>query len=120
MRDRQRFVRLVADATAGLDGEIRSAVDAAAIVVADVPLMGGPAPEGNDVVDLTSVERGTDPADDPPFASYDRDRKRLVVYRRPLEVRATGRADLVLFIRAAIAREVAEALGLDDGWDDRA
>lgn len=117
VRDRRRFARLVADATAGLGGELRAAVDAATLVLTDVPPVDGPA----GVVDLAGAGGGpgTDAEpDDPPLVEYDAERRLLVVYRRPLEARATGRADLVMFIRAAIGREVAEALGIDDGWDD--
>lgn len=41
---------------------------------------------------------------------------RLVIHRRPLEARATGRRDLVGLITAACAAELSRAAGLD--WPD--
>jgi hypothetical protein len=47
----------------------------------------------------------------------------LVVYRRPLELRGTTRAEVIEVTRTAIAEEVARYLGIDlddlyDGEDD--
>jgi predicted Zn-dependent protease with MMP-like domain len=47
--------------------------------------------------------------------------RRLVVYRRPLELRGTSRGELVEIIRTAIGVEVAQVLGItdvDDLFDD--
>ena len=64
-----------------------------------------------------------------PLAGYRRPRigepATIVVYRRPVELRATEHADLVDLIRDLVAEQLAELLGttpssLDPAYDDRA
>lgn len=43
--------------------------------------------------------------------------RRLVVYRRPLELRSTSRGELIEVIRTAIGVEVARFLGIEDSGD---
>ncbi len=52
----------------------------------------------------------------PQLADFSTDR--LTVYRRPLESRADGRAELVAMVRLAVGEAVARALGIDDDLDD--
>lgn len=96
-RDRGRFARLVTDAIAQLPEAILDHLDACDVLVLDAPPV------------------GTDDAP-PALAVVHRRRRRpqLLVHRRPLELRATGKADLV----DLIAEVLVEALAEHHGWSD--
>lgn len=97
-----RFRRLVGDAVALLPTPLRRAAAGAEVVVVAVP----PDP----------------PLGEVPLATYTRGRGpgRLTVYRRPLELRATSRPDLVELLRSAVGHAIAEETGLpfDNDEDD--
>jgi hypothetical protein len=107
-----RFADLVADAVDRLEprwGERLVAVD---VEVVDVPVVTGQ--EAPDEVPL--AEHRVGPA--PRTAT-------LVVYRRPVELRAPLHADRVDLVRDLVAEQLAEVLGttpedLDPSYDDRA
>lgn len=99
-RDRDRFAQLARDAVALLPAPVRSPLSGATLVVEDLP----PPPRGLawEEVALAAFQAA------PPG--------RLVLYRRPLELRAESRADLVDAIRDAAGAAVALELGLP--WED--
>ncbi len=101
-RDVQRFAQLTRDALMSLPDDVRAAAAGAAVAVEDIP----PEPLGiaPDVIPLATYRPG------PP--------RRLVVYRRPLELRAESRADLVDAIRDAAGSAIARELGLPWEEDD--
>jgi len=102
-RDLTRFADLARDALSELPDELLAAVANADLIVEEVP------PEPSLVrpdVPLAAVQLGPESS-------------RVTIYRRPLESRAADRAELTDLLRAAIGREVAEALGIDiTDWDD--
>lgn len=105
-RDGHRFRQLVSDAVATLPPPAAHALEGAALEVADVPGPASAAVVGPAVVPLAEAH-----------ASGGRVH-RLVVYRRPSEVRAASRDDLVDLLREAVLEAVADALGADpDLWD---
>jgi len=101
-----RFTDLVGDALAELPGSLAEAVAEIDVSVEDVP----------------AIDEGRTPEDGVPLARITdwAGSRRLVVYRRPLELRATTRAELIDVTSRAIAEEVARHLGLDieDLFDD--
>lgn len=103
--DAGRFARIVDEALTLLPAAVDEHAGKAELVLADVPA------------------DDTDPAD-VPLARFERtpgDRPdRLVVFRRPVESRATSRDELTEVLRIAVAEAVADELGLDLGedWDD--
>ncbi len=98
VRDAARFAQIVEEAVSTLPTRLAEPVEAAEITVTAVP------PE-------TTAVRG------PPQLA-DLSANRLTVYRRPLESRAEGRAELVAVVRLAVGEAVARALGIDDDLDD--
>ncbi|WP_370327787.1 hypothetical protein [Euzebya sp.] len=97
--DRARFLALVEQVVAALPTELRPHVRAAELVVDDVPDPDLPAhPEdGVRLASLTLPRPGG--------------RARLIVHRRPLELRASTRVELVGEIHRAVAGAIREALG---------
>lgn len=97
-RSRARFARLVGDAVAQLPHPVLDHLGACDLTVVDTPPVG---------VD-----------DGPPALAVVRRRRRrraqLLVHRRPLELRATAKADLV----DLIAEVLVEALAEHHGWSD--
>jgi predicted Zn-dependent protease with MMP-like domain len=98
VRDAARFAQIVEEAVSTLPTRLAEPVEAAEITVTAVP------PE-------TTAVLG------PPQLA-DLSANRLTVYRRPLESRAEGRAELVAVVRLAVGEAVARALGIDDDLDD--
>ncbi|MFB4306034.1 metallopeptidase family protein [Actinomadura sp. GTD37] len=85
--------------------------------VDDVPDVGpgfdGPVPLGATLLHAPpGAERpaGSDPGEDDP--GEDGPAVRIVVYRRPVEARASGDAELARLVRDLLVEEVAELLGL--------
>lgn len=94
--DRRRFAQLARDAVALLPAPIRTPLAGATLLVRDLP----PPPAGL-------------PWEEVPLAAFQAAPPgRLVLYRRPLELRAESRADLVDAIRDAAGAAVALELGL--------
>lgn len=108
-RDAGRFRQIVLDAMSALPDRLGAPLDAADVIVADVPPIDEavPAPPlGPPAVTLATFDRDARP------------RPLLTVYRRPLEIRAETRTDLEDVVKLAIGEAVARALGLDDDLDD--
>jgi predicted Zn-dependent protease with MMP-like domain len=104
VRDERRFLDLVEDVLATLPQRLLDAVASARVTVEDVPPP--PDPHG-----------GT--PDDIPLSAFDpAGEGTLIVYRRPLELRAVSRGDLDDVVRLAVGREVARVMGIDDDLDD--
>jgi predicted Zn-dependent protease with MMP-like domain len=96
---RRRFAALVEQGVASLPAHLLAPLGSARLRIADVP------------------DRVDDP-DEIPLARYEVSAEGdavLTVYRRPLELRALDRPDLVDLVRLAAGRAVADALGLDAG-----
>lgn len=105
-RDRRRFRQFLDDALVGLPSEAATALDGATVEVVDVPDVAPDPDPPPAAVPLVGAD-----------AAGPRVR-RLVVYRRPVELRAADRDDLVELLRAAVLDAVADALGTDpDAWD---
>lgn len=110
-----RFNRLVGDVVKALPPTLLGYLDEVEIAVEDVPR-----PD--------SVGRG----DEVPLARYKQASAatglpagrpdRIVLFRRPIEARATSRADLATLVRDVVVHEIADHFGLDDdqldefGW----
>lgn len=101
----RRFARLVQDVLATLPDPVAGALDGALVRLRDVPAAAAPA---GAEVPLAEVRPR---AGRPPV---------VVLYRRPLELRALSARDLAELMRVAVVHEAAEALGLELGeeWDD--
>lgn len=95
LADQRRFLRLAELAVRSLGGPVRTALGGAALQVEDIP----PAGEGAVLADFVPAAAG-----DPP---------RLILYRRPLELRAESKAHLVELLRSAVTLEVGDVLGFD-------
>jgi len=110
LRDARRFRQLAEEAVDGLPDALLDAVDDADVLVGEVPPPGAP-------------DR---PDEEPPLAAFVPRQggrpARVTVYRRPVELRAASKGELVELVRLAVGREVARALGLeaefDDWWDE--
>ncbi|MFP5310300.1 MAG: metallopeptidase family protein [Actinomycetes bacterium] len=112
-----RFDRLVADAISDLPQAFLDRLDNVAIVVADVPpadVLG----RGDEI--LLGLYEGTPQPARSLGAPLLPDR--ITLFRRPLELRATTKADLALLVQETVVHEVAHHFGLDDdeldelGW----
>jgi predicted Zn-dependent protease with MMP-like domain len=94
-----RFSDLVEDALTELPSALAEAVAGIDMVIEDVPPVGERALVDQAVPLARMVEQaGT---------------RRLVVYRRPLELRGTTRLEVIEAVRIAVGEEVARHLGLD-------
>jgi predicted Zn-dependent protease with MMP-like domain len=105
----KRFRHLVEDTLSTLPDALLDAVADAHLEIAELP-------PATIVVDAGLTEI--------PLARFEPHARppRLTVYRRPVELRALGRADLIELLRSAVGHEIARALGLpdddlDDDWD---
>jgi predicted Zn-dependent protease with MMP-like domain len=104
-RDRARFQRLVADAVAGLPPTLRSQLDRVELVIHDVPPRGA-----------TAVLSRYEPAAGDPSDTAGADQ--LTLFRRPLELRAASKLDLIDLVRETLVHELAHHLGIDDDGID--
>jgi predicted Zn-dependent protease with MMP-like domain len=98
-RDRRRFADLVEQGVASLPANLLAPLQPAMLRIEEVP-------------------EPTEGTADIPLARFTSDAAGetvLTIYRRPLELRALDRADLVDLVRLAAGRAVADALGLDPG-----
>ena len=112
----QQFDDLVLDAVEHLEGRWARELDGVEFAVEEVPYVDHTSPDevvyGTDVLEDGSVPlaRVIPPGQDgegrqtPP---------RIVVYRRPLEVRAADRLDLADLVHDVVVEQVATLLGLD-------
>lgn len=94
---RGRFERLVATALAGLPPALRRSVAELTIEVTELPRRLTPP------IELAGYEPATTSAD------------RIVLYRRPLEARASEPGELTTLIQEAVV----EVLAAQRGWTDR-
>jgi predicted Zn-dependent protease with MMP-like domain len=95
-----RFSDLVAEAIAELPDRLAEAVAGLELVITDVPPIDDRAIKAREVPLAQVIGHGRT--------------RRLLVYRRPIEIRATSRAEVVGVARGAIGEEVARAFGIDD------
>ncbi len=113
----RRFERLIDDALASLPPELLAYVQNVQLMVEDVPpadVLG----RGDEV--LLGLYQGvprTARAGDPPVLP-----DRITLYRRPIEARASNRAELGELVRDVVVHELAHHFGIDDdrlhqlGW----
>lgn len=101
-----RFERIAEDAIATLPAALLDALGDAELVVAEIPPPLAVHEHEVPLVEFVPARTG--------------ERARVTLYRRPLEARALGRAELGELVRLAVGREVALTFGLDidlDDWD---
>ncbi|WP_052666158.1 metallopeptidase family protein [Nitriliruptor alkaliphilus] len=116
--DRRRFERLVEDAVAGLPEELLSHLDNVQLTVVDVP-PADPVGDGRDAV-LLGLYQGVPRTERTWGAAALPDR--ITLFRRPLEARASSRAELAEIVRETVVHEIAHHFGIDDdrldelGW----
>ncbi len=112
----EEFDDLVLDAVEHLEHDWREELSGVEFAVEDVPYVESTDPDmlvhGSDVVEdgnvpLARLLEGS------PEGARDPVAPRIVVYRRPLEVRARGRHDLAELIRDVLVEQVANLLGRD-------
>ncbi len=96
---RQRFDQLVLDVVAPLDEKWQRHLGLVEYAVEDAPML--PDDWGDETVPLSSLVRGkgTDPT-------------RLVVFRRPIEHRATTHDELRAMVHLVVVEQLAELLNL--------
>lgn len=112
----QQFDDMVLDAVEHLEGRWAAKLESVEFAVEDVPAVPDGPPEtmvyGTDV-----LEDGSIPLARLLPAGSDHDGRptppRIVVYRRPLEVRSLDRADLADLVHDIVVEQVANLLGLD-------
>ncbi|GAB2685542.1 metallopeptidase family protein [Thalassiella azotivora] len=97
----ERFDELVLDAVDRVAGPWRPQVDAIELVVEDVP-PGDPSPWEAGEIPLGRV-----------FPAERDLPSRVVVYRRPVETRATDEQELADLVRDVVVEQLAHALGVD-------
>lgn len=112
----QQFDDLVLDAVEHLEGRWSSKLESVEFAVEDVPAVPEGPPEamvyGTDVIEDGAVPlarllpAGSD-------ASGRATPPRIVVYRRPLELRALDRTDLADLVHDVVVEQVANLLGID-------
>ncbi len=112
----QQFDDLVLDAVEHLEGRWAAKLESVEFAVEDVPAVPEGPPEtlvyGTDVIEDGAVPLARLLA----AGSDDEGRPtppRIVVYRRPLEVRSLDRADLADLVHDIVVEQVANLLGLD-------
>jgi Zincin-like metallopeptidase len=115
----QQFDDLVLDVVEHLEGRWAAKLESVEFAVEDVPAVPDGPPEsvvyGTDVVEDGAVPlarllpAGTGGSD----AGGRPTPPRIVVYRRPLEVRAVDRTDLADLVHDVVVEQVANLLGLD-------
>lgn len=96
---RQRFDQLVLDVVEPLDRRWHHRLGLVEYAVEDAPLL--PDTWGDDTVPLSSLVRGKN-----------EQATRLVVFRRPIEHRATTREALAALVHTVVVEQLAELLGL--------
>jgi len=112
----QQFDDMVLDAVEHLEGRWAAKLESVEFAVEDVPPLPDGPPEslvyGTDV-----IEDGAIPLARLLPAGADADGRptppRIVVYRRPLEVRSLDKADLADLVHDVVVEQVANLLGLD-------
>jgi predicted Zn-dependent protease with MMP-like domain len=112
----QQFDDMVLDALEHLEGRWAAKLESVEFAVEDVPPLPDGPPEslvyGTDV-----IEDGAIPLARLLPAGADADGRptppRIVVYRRPLEVRSLDKADLADLVHDVVVEQVANLLGLD-------
>jgi predicted Zn-dependent protease with MMP-like domain len=98
----ERFDELVLDAVEQLERRFAKELDGVEFAVEEVPDPRRP-PVDDDVPLGTVLASSTDgPA-------------RVVIYRRPIELRAVGRSELAALVHDVVVEQVAELLGLTPG-----
>ena len=102
---RQRFDQLVLDVVTPLDERWQRHLGLVEYAVEDTPLL--PDDWGDETVPLSSLVRGKG-----------HDPTRLVIFRRPVEHRATSRDELEAMVHTVIVEQLAELLGLSPGEVD--
>lgn len=111
----EEFDDLVLDAVEHLERRWRSELDGVEFAVEEVPYVESADPDrlihGSDVVEDSNVPL----ARLLPATTPDRDSSppRIVLYRRPLEVRSRGRGDLADLVHDVVVEQVANLLGRD-------
>lgn len=103
--DRQRFDQLVIDVVTPLDERWQKHLGLVEYAVEDAPML--PDDWGDETVPLSSLVRGKG-----------QEPTRLVVFRRPVEHRATSRDELEAMVHTVIVEQLAELLGLAPGEVD--
>lgn len=108
--DRERFDRLVLDLVTDLESRWGRHLGLVEYAVEDTPML--PGDWDTETVPLSSLVRGRGPRP-----------TRLVLFRRPIERRATGRQELEALVHAVLVEQVADLLGLsprqvDPRWQD--
>ena len=103
---RERFDDLVLDIVTSVDRRWQDQLGLVEYAVEDTPQL--PDDWDSDTVPLSSLVRGsgTEPT-------------RLVLFRRPIEHRCDGRADLEAMVLTIVVEQVAELLGIDAEKVDR-
>ncbi len=105
----ERFDDLVRDAISELERRWAAELDGVEFAVEDVPSPGSGFDEG-----VVADETAGGPVPLGRLLLGDRVRPpRVVVYRRPLEARASDRADLAELVHEVVVDQVAQLLGLD-------
>ena len=102
---RQRFDQLVLDVVAPLDERWQRHLGLVEYAVEDAPML--PDDWGDDTVPLSSLVRGKGQAP-----------TRLVLFRRPIEHRATTRDELEAMVHTVVVEQLAELLNLPPGQVD--
>jgi predicted Zn-dependent protease with MMP-like domain len=97
-----RFGDLVLDAVERLERRWAQELADVEFAVETVPALAGPFDPAGDAVPLSRLYPGS--------AGHN---PRIVLYRRPIEVRATGRADLAALVHDLIVEQVADLLGVE-------
>lgn len=102
---RQKFDQLVLDVVTPLDERWQRHLGLVEYAVEDAPML--PDDWGDETVPLSSLVRGKGQAP-----------TRLVIFRRPIEHRATNRDELEAMVHTVVVEQLAELLGIMPGQVD--
>jgi predicted Zn-dependent protease with MMP-like domain len=102
---RQRFDQLVLDVVTPLDEKWHQHLGLVEYAVEDAPML--PDDWGDETVPLSSLVRGKG-----------QEPTRLVLFRRPIEHRATNRDELEAMVHTVVVEQLAELLGITTGQVD--
>lgn len=102
---RERFDQLVLDVVTPLDERWQRHLGLVEYAVEDTPML--PDDWGDDTVPLSSLVRGKAP-----------EPTRLVIFRRPIEHRASDRGELEAMVHTVVVEQLAELLNLTPGQVD--
>lgn len=102
---RQKFDQLVLDVVTPLDERWQHHLGLVEYAVEDAPML--PDDWGDETVPLSSLVRGKG-----------QDPTRLVIFRRPVEHRATNRDELEAMVHTVVVEQLAELLNLTPGQVD--